>query len=601
MHPNFEADIKLNQINTQEENSDLAQILRIFLGNSGLIGIVTVIGTIISAIYLFSMPDQYAANAKVLVEKINSKWETYDAMSLPALQQADEDYYGTQIDILTGRKVSAAVKSELQDMPDRYRVDARRIRNTRIILISVLGTNPEWAAKIANKYAEIFVRESLKQNDYMSEQILKLMPKENEEFSAESATEKDAFNKKEYLGSLPTLTNDPILQKLRADKFALEAQLSELSDRYKPQHPLIREANQKLDYINQQINDKTQKIVSNLTASLKGKVNVTNIKVLEEASAPGRPSGPNRPLGILFGAGISFILSALLAFTMEHVNQKITVEEDINNFLGVPFLGYIPLVNELLKSKNKKDKTGHSMPGILTAEQALAKNSMLMDAVANVRTHILFSVPNEKSTRIMFTSSVPDEGKSTVVALLAASFLSLGMKVLAIDADLRRSFLHRYFNVTHDIGLTNYLVGSATLDEIIFSVPNSNLKIITGGALVPNPSELLSSQRFKEFLELASENFDKIIIDSPPALYIPDGLIIAKFVHACVLVCGANMVDRKAAKAIKDKFDVAGGHGKLVGAIINRVNYKKEGYRYRYYKSYKNYYDEKNKPQAASL
>jgi capsular exopolysaccharide synthesis family protein len=188
----------------------------------------------------------------------------------------------------------------------------------------------------------------------------------------------------------------------------------------------------------------------------------------------------------------------------------------------------------------------------------------------------------------MFTSCLPDEGKSTVAALLSLSLAQMGRKILLIDADLRRPFLHQYLNTPNEKGLTDYLVGTVTIEDIIRPVEGSTLKMITGGTVSPNPSELLSSERFGFLLDAASEYFDRIIIDVPPVLYIPDALVVAKHIHSGILICGSGMIDKNVAKKVKEKFDVI-GHA-LIGVVVNRVNYEQHTYRYHYYKKYKHYY-----------
>jgi capsular exopolysaccharide synthesis family protein len=285
---------------------------------------------------------------------------------------------------------------------------------------------------------------------------------------------------------------------------------------------------------------------------------------------------------------------------MEYSSQRIKVESDVQQFLNIPFLGYIPEAKEVMV--NKTASAASDTPSTFESlAEAFKKNAVLADAVASVRTHILFSMPYERSKRIMLTSSIPDEGKSTVAVLLALSLTGLGRKILLIDADLRKPFLHRYLRLENKKGLSDYLVGTASLRDVVCSVSGSDLKVILGGTPSPNPSELLSSERFRELLDEMSKNFDRVVIDVPPVLYIPDGLVVAKCVHSGILVCGSGMVDGKIAKTIKEKFESI-GHA-LIGVVINRANYEQEGYRYRYYHRYKKYYasDKKEEEKLGSI
>ena len=573
----------------------------VILGHWRLVVLITITGTAFAIFYQSSLPNLYTTGVKILVEKSEpvGTQKSYQDVTGAAQTKGDEDYYGTQISIITGRKIRESVASELGKIPVSYSVDAFRLRSTRIISLSVTSTDPKWSAKIANKFGEIFVRQSTEDRQFINQQILKFIPDEKEINDGGGAEEdrndsnQMGFDKLIYAGSLSSITSDSVIQSLRAEKAKIEAQVRELSERYKPQHPAVKALTDRLDQVDLELKDRTQKIVSNLRANLAGDIKIATVKVLEDALVPGRPSKPDRPKGILFGFFISLFSSIGLVLVLEYANQKIVTDEDAHKSLNVPFLGYVPLVKNLSKPKqNEKSFVPTPGPGVNIVD-VLANNSMLADSVASVRTHVLFSMAYEKSKRIMFTSCLPDEGKSTVATLLALSLAQMGRKVLLIDADLRRPFLHQYLNLRNEKGLTDYLVGNASMEEVVMSVSGSTLKLIPGGTISPNPSELLSSERFGFLLDAVSEHFDRVVIDVPPVLYIPDALVVAKHIHSGILVCGSGMIDKKVAQKVKAKFDVI-GHA-LIGVVINKVNYEQQTYRYHYYKKYKNYYTKEKK------
>ena len=188
----------------------------------------------------------------------------------------------------------------------------------------------------------------------------------------------------------------------------------------------------------------------------------------------------------------------------------------------------------------------------------------------------------------MVVSSLPGEGKTTCAVLLAISLAALGRKILFIEADLRKPAAGRYLHLDSGVpGLSDYLTGNAGLEEVSRQGPVETLKVITAGKekAPANVSELLSSDRFRKLLEDADQMYDRVVIDVPPVLYIPDGLIISKIVHTGVLVCGSGMVYRKTVKIIAEKFNAI--HFAIIGAIINRADYSKE---HHYYNSYYSYY-----------
>ncbi|MBI2094811.1 MAG: polysaccharide biosynthesis tyrosine autokinase [Candidatus Omnitrophica bacterium] len=565
------------------EGGNLQDFWGIILSHLRLVIGITAAGMVLATVYYHFVPNQYLTSAKILIEKTADQQKSYQDMIVPQVR-GEEDYYGTQISILTGQPMRTRVEAEIGAPEKLYLLQAKRLRNTRIVQLSVTYGDPVMAAKIANAFADVFVRESAKQSSFMSRQILQLIPDENEAAGAAGGAA-TGFNKEEFVGSFSGVSNDPDLEKLKNEKLELESRLRELSQRYLPQHPSVREVSERLTSVENGIRERTRKIVSNLRASLAGDVNITNVRVLEEAPVPLKPSKPNRVLGVFFATVMSFLGSSFLVIAMDYTSQKIVTEEHLRKYLGLPFLGHVPVVKELYKNKKLRARSSEKLMSVV---DALTADSRLSDAVASVRTHILFSMPYEKSRRIMFTSCIPDEGKSTVGALLAASLTSLGQKILLIDADLRRPFLHTHLAVKNQKGLTDFLVGNATIEEVIVSLDNTPLKLVTGGTISPNPSELLASDRFADFLAQASERFERILIDAPPVLYIPDGLIVAKQAHSSILVCGSGMVDRQIARSVKEKFEAV-GHP-LIGVVINRMNYEGEGYKYKHYGSYKKYY-----------
>ncbi len=583
-------EIKPNYIGEEEvESFNFIEYWRILTTHKWIVSGTTLIGLVVGVIHFANIPDSYDTSVKMLVEKTDQTPKSNQelrANSDPSIAEGEEVYYNTQIAIMTGRDARAKVESELRASVG-YEVNARRVRDTRIIEISVECGEPEWAAKIANKFAEIYIRDSVQSDSYVSQQILKMIPESGEITENKEFVDKlTGFDKKLYAESLSSITDDSELSTLRGKKLETEVRLKDLSDRYLPEHPEVIQAEGQLSYLNSQIKERTAKILNNMRANLAGKVNITNVRVLESAEVPTSPSAPNRPRGIMTWTLLGLLLGGIIAFIIESTNRKVWVAKDLYPTVPITFLGYVPLIKELNQNKNRLLR--HAAAPVPLIE-IMAKHTLLADMIASIRTHILFSMPFDKSKRIMFTSAIPDEGKSSVSIFLALSLVSMGRNILLVDADMRRPFLHSYLGLDNQKGLSDYLIGAATAEEVIKSVPGSNLKVITGGRPTLNPTELLSSERFRSLLDNADKTFDRIVIDVPPVLCIPDGLVVAKYVHSGVLVCGSGMVVRKVIKTVIDKFEAI-GH-KFIGVVINRAGYETEGYyKYRYASSYKKYY-----------
>lgn len=568
---------------------DFTEYWQIIYARRWAILALTVVTALLASVYFSMLPDLYTASTQILIERQEFGQQAFQQQMAVASFRAENDYYGTQIAILTGRKTADWVQQELGGSLPVFSVQARRLKDTRIILLSAKCRQPQWSARVANKYAEVFVRESTRENLFVNRQVLsKLIPQDDEIINDNAAMEQlGRFNKKEFVETLSAVRSDPVVARMKNEKIELEGKISDLSKRYKPSHPVLKEALDRLDYVSSELKGRIQVILNNLRADLAGEVNITNIRVLEEALVPERPSEPNRPRSVLVWSLLGFVFSVGLVLFSENVNQRVRTEKDLLAIRNLPFLGYIPVAKEIEVDIEKKRGGSAGGQGVSLVD-ALKNNVTLSDAVASVRTHILFSMPYEKSRRIMLTSAIPNEGKTTAAILLSLSLTSLGRKILLIEGDMRLPFLHTYLNMSNEKGLSDFLVGSATAEEIIRAVPGSSLKIITGGTRSVNPSELLASDRFGELLDAASQSFDRIVVDVPPTLYIPDGLVVAKRVHSGILVCGSGMVHKRVVQTVIEKFNAI-GHA-FIGIVINRADYEKEGYRYKYYSMYKSYY-----------
>lgn len=528
--------------------------------------ITTILFLLISTVIFFILPDVYTAEVQILVQKPGRQDMVYQQTVTPNFT-GEEDYYGTQIAILKGKKITDKIESEFGLKEKSYKVIASRIRASRIISLRIDYKEPALAAKIVNRMAEYYSQDKKEEDLFFAQQLLQWIPEssvtiENGKGVKSSAQEDEAVD------FLANVGKDPVIQNLKSQKTETEAKLKELSQRYKAKHPEIKGLQGKLDYLNSQIDKQRRLAIVNLKSNLSGELHITNVRVLSPAVPPEKPSGPPRLIGILLSTLAGLIIGTYLAMFFEYSNQKIRNGEDLNGTINIPFTGFIPLAKEV-KNRFKEGGIFGNKNGSLT--DVLKTNLKLADAVANVRTNVLISIPYEKSKRIMLTSAGHDEGKTVVSALLALSLANLGRKIVLIDMDLRHPALHKLFGVSNEKGLTDYLIGQASESEMIKSIPGSTLKLINGGTPTPNPAELLSSDRLKEFLDRLSAEYDRMIADVPAAdLSIPDALIIAKYMQTSILVGRAGVVKKKPLKSVKEKFELMGRP--FIGAVINGVN-----------------------------
>ena len=306
-----------------------------------------------------------------------------------------------------------------------------------------------------------------------------------------------------------------------------------------------------------------------LTEGLKA----TNIVVVDPARIPDHPVKPKKARNILLAIIVGLTLGVGLAFFFEYLDNTINTPDELERYFKVPFLGVV--------SKFKADAPGeeiivHSNP-----------KSNVAEGFRTIRTNLLFSSPDVEKKHILITSPLPRDGKTLQAANIAVSFAQMGKKVLLIDADMRKPRIHEIFNLERSPGLSEYLAGKESGPQ---STGITGLEVFTSGRTSPNPAELLGSKRMKELLGSgrARDDFDMVIIDSPPVLSVADAAILSVVSDGVVMIVNAGSTPRPAIqRAIQQLSDV---EAKLIGCVLNNMDFKKESYYYSYYR-YKKYYD----------
>ncbi|WP_341284634.1 CpsD/CapB family tyrosine-protein kinase [Priestia megaterium] len=228
------------------------------------------------------------------------------------------------------------------------------------------------------------------------------------------------------------------------------------------------------------------------------------------------------------------------------------------------------------EKKNKNDK-------VLTLKRRLLAHNSPKDPVAEqyrtIRTNIQFSGADQGIKSLILTSSGTAEGKSTTASNLAAVYAQQGLKVLLIDADLRKPTVHYTFRLENHAGLTNVLTRQSTLGQSVQETEVRDLYVLTSGPIPPNPSELLASHQMEELLKEMKQQFDMVIFDTPPILAVADAQILANQVDASILVVSSGKTEKEA--ALKAKELLVHAKSKLLGAVLN--NRKADSGNYYYY------------------
>ena len=211
------------------------------------------------------------------------------------------------------------------------------------------------------------------------------------------------------------------------------------------------------------------------------------------------------------------------------------------------------------------------------------------EAIKTLRTNIQFCGSNIHT--IMFTSAMPDEGKSDVAFAAASSLAQIGKKVVLIDADIRRSVLASRYQLQEEIsGLSQYLSGQKNMDDIIYDTNYENFSVVFAGPYSPNPAELLEEALFEDLLDTLGEEFDYVIIDTPPMANLIDGAIVARYCDGAVMVIENGAISYRLEQKVKNQLDKTGC--RILGAVLNKVDLHENGYygKYGRYGKYGKYY-----------
>lgn len=213
------------------------------------------------------------------------------------------------------------------------------------------------------------------------------------------------------------------------------------------------------------------------------------------------------------------------------------------------------------------------------------KKSPVSEAYRTLMTNLEFSNLDGGLKTIIVTSTEPGEGKSTTLTNLAIAMAEQDKRIALIDADMRKSVIHRMFGIPNMKGLTNILLEGIDYKEVTNTIQGlDNLDIITSGTKPPNPVEILGSQRMKDFLEMLESEYDMILIDVPPILPVADASVVANYVDGVVLVIGYGQVPIEAAIQAKEQLEKV--NAKTLGVVLNKVPVDQKDYYYYYY-----YYD----------
>lgn len=315
--------------------------------------------------------------------------------------------------------------------------------------------------------------------------------------------------------------------------------------------------------------DTTRALYENLLQRYKevdvaGGVGSNNVFVVDAAERPGAPSAPNVSKSLMLALALGLACGVGAAFALEYFDDRIYSPSDAERATGLPLLGVVPLI------KNPKE----------LAAQMADQRSALSEAYRSACTSLQFSSEAGPPKSLLITSAGPSEGKSSTAFAVARQFAAIGLKVLLIDADLRRPSLHRQLGLDNDRGLSNFLTRNCEMRDAIRRQDGANDKIyvLTAGPVPPNPVELLNGARFASLLTVSGEAFDLIVIDGPPVGAMADALVLANTANAALFVIAGGEGRKSGVRNALKR--LAQARTRPVGLILSKFDARMASYGY---------------------
>jgi capsular exopolysaccharide synthesis family protein len=312
-----------------------------------------------------------------------------------------------------------------------------------------------------------------------------------------------------------------------------------------------------------------------------------NIHVVDYGAIPPGPIGPRRSQAVMFALVLALAFGVALSLFLEYLDDTIKTPNDIESGLRLPALAVIPIAGRLGRRMSPITSVLHRGNGNSRGPELLINAdgpSQQTEAYKHLRTSLLLSTPGRAPKTLLVTSSVPAEGKTTTVVNTASVLAQTGAKVLVIDADMRRPRLHKVFGLNNTAGLSAILSSEITEAETLAKInqyQDTNIYLLSSGAIPPNPAELLGSTQMKGLLDLAGDFFQYIVIDSPPIASFTDGVLISSLVDGVLLVVHGGKTSRQVVKRTRQMLQEIGA--KIIGVVLNKAEIHASDYYYYHY------------------
>ncbi len=550
---------------------------------------------------------------KYTLTDAKTKQVIFSAVTNQESQHTSE--YGTwKIALYTQDQLKNTYNIEKMSLPaamlsitENYSV-AEKGKLTGILGLNYQGQDKEHITNVLNSILVAYSQQNIERRSAETAQTLKFLDEQLPELKQQLDVAEREFNKFRQQYNTVDVTKESELYltqsiQLETSKAEIEQKLAEAAAKYTNEHPAMQQMNAQLGAINKKIGElndtlkqlpdlqrrylqlyrevevKTQLYTALLNSYQQLRIakagEIGNVRIVDTAVLPIEPIKPKKLQILILAIFLGGFLGTLLALLRNMMHSGIKDSNQIENELDLPVYATVPR-SPTQESRIKLLKKKKSIP-ILAIKNG---DDIAIESLRSMRTAIHFALNNAKNNIIMISGPAPEVGKSFISTNLAAILAQSNKRVLIIDADMRRGYLHKYFNHDNLPGLAEYLNTQQTLDSIIKPTEIPHLDVITRGKSPVNPSELLSSAKFAAMFEQLSPMYDHIIIDTPPVLAVTDGIIISQYAGVNLVIARYAKSQMKELELTVNRFEQVGV--KVNGFILNDIQRGSGGYGYGY-------------------
>lgn len=493
---------------------------------------------------------------------------------------------------------------------------AEKGKMTGVLGLNYQGQDKQHITQVLNAILTAYSQQNIERRSAESAQTLKFLDEQLPELSQQLDQVEREFNQFRQQYNTVDLTKESELYltqsiALETQKAELELKVAEASARYTEEHPVMEQMNAQLGAINskiaalgntlkqlpdlqrrylqlyREVEVKQQLYTGLLNTYQQLRIakagEIGNVRIVDTAVEPIEPIKPKKLQIIILSIFLGGFLGTLLALLRNMMRSGIKDSAQIERELDLPVYATVPR-SPLQESRVNLLKKKKSIP-ILAVKDS---SDIAIESLRSMRTAIHFALSNAKNNIIALSGPAPEIGKSFITTNLATILAQSGSRVLVIDGDLRRGYLNKYFNKEVQPGLSELLNHQNSYEDVVQNSQVDNLFFVTRGKSPVNPSELLSTDKFKVFLEQASASFDYVLIDTPPILAVTDGIIIAQYAGVNLLIARHGKTQIKELEITVTRFEQA--NVKVNGVILNDVQKgpgNGYGYGYNYAYAYK--------------